>query len=97
MLVGDEWLECLVSIPLIAIVPFALITWAMRQGAPTNLTRAGAFVGLAAGGISAVSYALHCTEDSVPFVALWYGGTIAGTIALCTLAGFKLGPHLLRW
>lgn len=93
MLAGDQWLECLVSIPLIAIVPFALMTWAARQGAPTNLTRAGAFVGLAAGSISALGYALHCTEDAVPFVAIWYGGTIG----LCTLAGLKLGPLLLRW
>jgi hypothetical protein len=29
----------------------------------------------------------------VPYVALWYGGTIA----LCTFAGLKLGPRLLRW
>lgn len=93
MLVGDQWLECLVSIPLIAIVPFALITWAVRQAAPTNLARAGALVGLLAGSISAVGYAFHCTDDSMPFVALWY----AGTIALCTLAGVKLGPRLLRW
>ena len=94
MLVGNEWVECLLSIPLIAIVPFALITWAVRQAAaPTNLARAGALVGLAAGSISALGYALHCTDDTVPFVALWYGGTIA----LCTLAGVKLGPRLLRW
>ena len=93
MLVGDEWLECLVSIPLIAIVPFALITWAVWQEAPTNLTRAGTFVGLAAGSISALGYALHCSEDTLPFVAVWYGGTIG----LCTLAGLKLGPVLLRW
>lgn len=93
MVVGGEWLECLVSIPVIAIVPFALITWAVRQAAPTDLTRAGALVGLTAGGMSALGYALHCTDDSVPFVALWYGATIA----LCTFAGFKLGPRLLRW
>ena len=93
MLVGRQWLECLVSIPLIAVVPFALITWAVRQAAPTSLARAGALVGLAAGGISAMGYALHCTDDTVPFVAFWYGGTIA----LCTLAGVKLGPWLLRW
>jgi hypothetical protein len=93
MVVGDQWLECLLSIPIIAIVPFAAIVWAVRQSAPTNLVRAGAFAGLAAGGVSAAGYALHCTDDSLPFVALWYGGTIA----LCTLAGAMLGPRLLRW
>jgi hypothetical protein len=90
---SDEWLECLISIPLIAIVPFAVIVWAMRQMAPTDLARTGAFVGLVAGCLSATGYALHCADDSVPFFALWYGGTIA----LCTLAGWRLGPKLLRW
>lgn len=93
MIVGDEWLECLVSIPVVAILPFAVSIWAVRKAAPTNLVRAGAFAGLVAGGVSAMAYALHCTGDSLPFVALWYGGTIV----LCTLAGAALGPRLLRW
>jgi hypothetical protein len=90
---ADEWLECLISIPLIAIVPFSVIVWAVRQMAPTDLARTGALVGLVAGCVSAIGYAVHCADDSVPFFALWYGGTIA----LCTFAGWKLGPKLLRW
>jgi hypothetical protein len=93
MMMGERWLECLLSIPIIAVVPFAVIMWAIRMAAPTNLTRTGALAGLVAGGISAVAYALHCPDDSLPFVALWYGGTIV----LCTLAGAALGPRLLRW
>jgi hypothetical protein len=93
MIVGDQWLQCLVSVPVIAIVPFAISIWAVRTAAPTNLARTGAFAGLIAGGVSAVAYALHCTDDSLPFVAVWYGGTIV----LCTLAGAALGPRLLRW
>jgi hypothetical protein len=93
MMLGDEWLECLLSIPIIAIVPFAVTIFAVRRAAPTNLVRAGAVAGLVAGGISAMAYALHCTDDSLPFVALWYGATIV----LCTLAGAALGPRLLRW
>jgi hypothetical protein len=94
MIVGDMWLECLVSIPVVAIVPFAIVVWTVRRvAAPTDLVRTGALVGLAAGGVSAMGYALHCTDDTLPFIALWYGGTIA----LCTLAGAMLGPRLLRW
>lgn len=94
MLTGHMWLECLVSIPVIAVVPFATLMWAVRKfGAPTDLVRAGALVGLASGGVSAMGYAIHCMDDTVPFIALWYGGTIA----LCTLAGALLGPRLLRW
>lgn len=93
MVMGDEWLECLLSIPIIAIVPFAVIIAAVRRAAPTNLARTGAFAGLIAGGVSAMAYALHCTDDSLPFVAVWYGGTIV----LCTFVGAALGPRLLRW
>lgn len=93
MVLGDEWVECLVSIPVIAIVPFAVVIWAARRAAPTDLVRAGAFAGLVAGSISAMAYALHCTDDSLPFVTVWYGGTIA----LCTLVGALAGPRLLRW
>ncbi|OAF17833.1 DUF1109 domain-containing protein [Bradyrhizobium neotropicale] len=93
MILGDEWLECLLSIPVIAIVPFAVLVWAVRKAAPTNLVRTGAFTGLVAGGTSALAYALHCTDDSLPFIAAWYGGTIL----LCTIAGAVLAPRLLRW
>lgn len=93
MIVGGGWLECIISIPIIAILPFAIVAWTVRGMAPTDLTRAGALAGLVAGGISATGYALHCTDDSLPFIALWYGGTIA----LCTVAGALLGPRLLRW
>jgi hypothetical protein len=93
MIIGNQWLECLLSIPLIAIVAFAILVWVVRKTAPTDLTRAGAFIGLTAGAISATGYALHCVDDALPFIALWYGGTIA----LCTLAGATLGPRLLRW
>lgn len=93
MVLGDEWLECVLSIPIIAIVPFAVTIFAVRRAAPTNLVRTGAVAGLVAGGISAMAYALHCTADSLPFVAVWYGGTVV----LCTLAGAALGPRLLRW
>jgi len=92
-ILSDQWLECLISIPLIAIVPFAVIVWAVRQMAPTDLARTGAFVGLVAGCLSAIGYAVHCADDTVAFLVLWYGGTIA----LCTFAGWRLGPKLLRW
>jgi hypothetical protein len=92
MIKGDHWLECLVSIPIIAIVPLRS-RLGRPEGCADSLTRTGAFAGLIAGGVSAMAYALHCTDDSLPFVAVWYGGTIV----LCTLAGAASGPRLLRW
>lgn len=93
MIMGEDWFECLLSIPIIAITPFAIVIGAVRQAAPTNLVRTGAFAGLVAGGVSATAFALHCSDDSLPFVAVWYGGTVV----LCTLAGALFGPRLLRW
>lgn len=93
IMVGQNWLDCLLSIPIIAVLPFSAIMWAVRKAAPTHLIRTGALVGLVAGGISAMAYALHCTDDTLPFVAFWY----SGTIVLCTLAGALIGPRLLRW
>ena len=94
MILGQQWLLCLVCIPLNAIPPFTAIVLALRLfGSATHLARAGALAGRASGGISAFVYALHCTDDSVAFVGLWYGLTIA----LCTAIGALLGPRLLRW
>lgn len=93
MIIGAQWASCLVCVPLFAIVPFAVLIWALRQGAPTNLRRTGAIAGLVAGALGAVAYAFHCPDDSVPFIAIWYGAMVG----LCALLGAAVGPRLLRW
>jgi hypothetical protein len=93
MIVGTQWVTCLFCIPLFAIVPFALLVWALRKGAPTNLKRTGAIAGLVAGALGATAYAFHCADDSLPFIAVWYGSMVI----LCAWIGAKLGPRLLRW
>ena len=62
-ILGNAWLECIISIPLIAIVPFSILVWIVRQMAPTDLARTGAFVGLVAGCVSAIGYAVHCADE----------------------------------
>lgn len=93
MLLGMNWVTCLMCIPLFAIVPFIALIWFLRKEAPTDLRRTGAIAGLVAGALGATAYAFHCPDDSVPFVAIWYG-TMLG---LCALVGALLGPRLLRW
>jgi hypothetical protein len=93
MIFGMQWGTCLLCIPLFAVVPFAALIWALRQGAPTNLKRTGAIAGLVAGALGATAYAFHCPGDSIPFVAIWYGAMVA----FCALIGAMLGPRLLRW
>ena len=93
MVLGTHWAMCVVCIPLFAVVPFALLIWALSKGAPTELARTGAIAGLVAGALGAAAYSLHCPDDSLPFVAVWY----AGSILFCALIGRWLGPPLLRW
>ena len=93
MIFGMQWATCLLCIPLFAVVPFAALIWALRKGAPTNLRRAGAIAGLVAGALGATAYAFHCPDDSVPFIAIWYGTLVA----LCGAIGASVGPRLLRW
>ena len=93
MTTGTHWVMCLSCIPLFAAIPFALLVWALRLGAPTHLTRTGAMSGLVAGAVGAAAYAFHCPDDSLPFIALWYGASIG----FCTAVGAMLGPRLLRW
>src|SRR6266566_826609 len=93
MIMGTQWATCVLCIPLFATIPFAALIWALRKGAPTNLTRTGAIAGLVAGALGAAAYAFHCPDDSLPFIAIWYGAMIL----LCAWIGARLGPWLLRW
>jgi len=85
--------RCLVCITFFAAVPFAALIWALRQGAPTRLSLSGAIAGVTAGGLGAAAYALACTSDTIPFIAICYGAAIA----ICAFVGAQLGPRLLRW
>jgi hypothetical protein len=93
MIFGPQWAACLICIPLFAVAPFASLIWALRRGAPTNLMRTGAIAGLVAGALGAAVFAFHHPGGSIPFIALWYGGSIL----LCALVGAILGSRLLRW
>jgi hypothetical protein len=88
-----NWATCLFCIPLFAAIPFVALIWVLRKGAPTDLKRTGAIAGLVAGALGATAYAFHCGDDSMPFIAIWYGAMVA----LCAFIGALLGPRLLRW
>lgn len=99
---GDRWLTaaignqpyfCLIFVPLLSLAPLAATLWALRQGAPQSPGAGGAVAGLAAGGMGAVIFALHCDNDSPFYVAIWY----LGAIGIVTLLGSFLGRRVLRW
>lgn len=92
-LIGTNAYVCLTFIPLIGLGPLALFIAFLRNGAPVRPVAAGAIAGVAAGGLAAFLYALHCTDDSPLFVAIWY--TIA--IAILAAVGALAGRSLVRW
>ncbi len=92
-MIGSNAKYCVSFIPLFAMAPLAGALLALRRGAPSNPTAAGAFAGLLAAGIGATLYASHCVDDSPLFIAVWY--TIA--VAMITGLGAFLGSRLLRW
>jgi hypothetical protein len=102
VLPGDLWMPsamgrnarwCLTMVPLLAAVPLAATLYCLRQAAPAHPARAGAVAGLVSGGFAAAIYALHCTDDSPLFVALWY----TTAVLLVTAVGAGLAARLARW
>jgi len=91
--VGKTITTCLVTIPLLSVLPVAALHYTLRQGATTAPLRAGFVAGLAGSGLSAAIYALHCTEDSPLFYVTWYGLAIMGVTLVSTL----IGARSLRW
>lgn len=91
--VGKTMTTCLVAIPLLSVLPVATLHYVLRQGATTATFRAGFVAGLAGSGLSAVVYALYCTEDSPLFYVTWYGLAIMGV----TLVSSVVAARSLRW
>jgi hypothetical protein len=92
-LIGEYPLACLINIPLLALAPLAGLMGVMRQQAPSSSILAGAMSGLLAGAVAAAFYALHCSDDSPFFLAVWY----VTAIMLVTVLGAIIGARVLRW
>lgn len=92
-LVGKTMVTCLVTIPLLSVLPVSAILLGLRRGATTAPALAGFAAGVGGGGLAAMVYAMHCTEDSPLFYVTWYGVAIAGVTLVSTL----VGSRILRW
>ena len=86
-LIGRNAPHCLALIPLLSAGPALCLIFALRRAAPASPGLAGAVIGLAAGGLGAILYALTCPDDSPLFVAIWYSVAIASVAGACFLAG----------
>lgn len=90
---GRNWRACIIAIPLYAMVPFIVLLGVARRGAPIDGRLTGAFAGFASAGLSTIAYALHCPEDTAPFLAIWY----PLAMAFMTGLGAVVFPRLVRW
>jgi hypothetical protein len=70
-----------------------MIIGALRTGASTRPTIAGATAGLLAGALGAAAYALACKNDGGLFVAIWYSASILIVAGL----GAVFGRRALAW
>jgi hypothetical protein len=90
---GVNGVMCVASIIYLSAFPLTTTIYALRQGAPMSPALAGAAAGLLAGALGATVFAMHCTNDSPLFVAIWY----ALAIGLMSVFGLLIGRHALRW
>lgn len=90
---GRTWRTCPVWIPVISAPILLAVTLSLRRFAPTRPALAGMVLGMAAGGLGATVYGLHCQENAAAFLATWY---VIG-MALVGATGAALGPRVLRW
>ncbi|MDE2577542.1 MAG: DUF1109 domain-containing protein [Hyphomicrobiales bacterium] len=83
---------CSALIVALSVLPFAALIHGLKNGASENPRLSGFVAGLAAAGVGATIYALHCPEDSALFMAAWYGAAALAMGVAGALAG-----RLLRW
>jgi hypothetical protein len=92
-LMAGEGYTCLVTGMLASIASIVLLTWWLRQGAPTSAPRASWLVGIAGGATGAVAMALVCPIDAIVHIGAWH----AGIIAVTAVASRLVLPRFLRW
>jgi hypothetical protein len=93
LIFGSSYWFCPLIIVASALPVFAANIWFLRRAAPTHLGLAGFVAGMTAGAVGAWTYSWGCTENGLPFLALWY--TLG--IVLCGLIGALTARRLLRW
>lgn len=86
-------LACLLSVGLFGLVPLYWIMRWLKMAAPMHPTRAGMAAGAISGALAAAAYGLHCQQDAVAYIGIWYVAPILGHVAL----GAVIGRNYLRW
>ncbi len=89
----ESGMDCLKYSLVAGVATATPMVWWLRRGAPVAHERAGWLTGLAAGGLGAFAFNIHCPYNSVVYIGIWY--TLA--VGICAVAGRLIVPHLIRW
>jgi len=90
---GTTYMSCIAAITLASLPVLVSTLWAYREMAPTRPALAGLLAGLSSGAAAAVAYALYCPETTASFLLAAYTPAALAP----AVAGWLLGPRLLRW
>lgn len=86
-------LECFACGIAAALLVFGILTWWLRQGAPTSPERAGLVTGIAAGSLGMFAFSLHCADNDIVHIGLWHSAVVLMMAGL----GRVTIPRLVRW
>ena len=86
-------LACMLSVGLFGLVPLYWIMRWLKQAAVCRPMCAGAMAGGVSGALAASAYALHCQQDALMYISIWY----VSPILLLAGLGAIWGRKTLRW
>jgi hypothetical protein len=87
---GMECLRMSLMSGVFTAIPMVLL---LRRGLAMLGHRAGWVTGVAAGGLGAFAYSLHCPANGIIYIGFWY--TL--TVGICAGLGRLVVPRLIRW
>ena len=85
--------DCTLMIVLLALVMLFPVLYALKSGVSVQPIRCGSMAGLISASFANLVYALHCPNDSMPHIMLFYGAAYIGLMLL----GAFIGKFMLRW
>jgi hypothetical protein len=80
-----EGVDCLANIAFLTLPMALAFGLLVRRGASTRPEQTATMAGLAAAGLAALVFALHCPHDDPVYVTVWYGSAMLANAGLVRL------------
>ena len=79
--------DCSLTMVLLGLIMFVPVLYALKSGMSVRPARCGSMAGLISASFANLIYALHCPNDSMPHIMLFYGATYIGLMLLGAFVG----------